>query len=202
MSTLPILKTLLLQNNNLSGSLPSGFVDPAVQGQLTTIDISYNQITGTIPTTIFDLPSLQVFAASVNCLNRTFPPQICNAMGLMELILDGVQSAPSCRGPSTFSIGGIYVSPSYEITSGKVNSDDVPSGEVIPYCIFSMPNLESLHMSGNILHTSLDGIGELGPKLTNLSLSYNVLTGTIPHIIQDRSTWQLLDLSSNRLGKK
>ena len=137
------------------------------------LDVSHNELTHSIPDYLFYLPELTVFSAMVNCFQGSIPLSICNSTTLQELILDGLHTAPSCRGNPYFSIPGIYASASYPITESIVGS--------IPSCVFALPNLQLFHFSGNGLRGSLAPASgqplQFGPKLHNMSLAYNLLTG-------------------------
>jgi hypothetical protein len=69
----------------------------------------------------------------------------------------------------------------------------------IPACLFDMPYLVSLHLAGNGLTGPLPELGAISAQLVDMAVSHNILTGTIPAIIQERG-WLHLDLSYNRLS--
>ena len=68
----------------------------------------------------------------------------------------------------------------------------------IPQCIFSMPNIESIYLSGNSLRGELpNDVLISSPKLVNISVSYNKMEGTIPYQMMN-SKFSVLDLSNNK----
>ncbi len=155
---------------------------------LVNFDVSNNQLTGTLPDFTFIAPSLKTFAASSNCIDGTISDNICTISSFTLLALDGLSTATKCRTkffPSSRFFNGFYVN-SY-IKNG------------IPDCLFTMPNLQTLQLSGNGLTGSLPSNMNISNSLTDLSLSHNQLTGTIPLYIQERE-WTNLDLSYNKLG--
>jgi hypothetical protein len=68
-------------------------------------------------------------------------------------------------------------------------SSPLPGG--VPFCALQLPALQTLHLN-------LPDTVTLTPSLQDLSLSHNLLTGTIPALFLQRS-WAKLDLSYNRL---
>lgn len=71
----------------------------------------------------------------------------------------------------------------------------------IPNCIFELPHLQTLHLSGNgIKHDLLntDSI-VITTSLQDLSLSNNNFIGSIPIQIQNKN-WRKIDLSSNKFN--
>jgi hypothetical protein len=216
---LPNLIDLILNDNNLIGSIPSSFLslpkleilflqnnqftgilDNLVLSSLINIDLSNNQFVGTIPSFSFSsmdsFSALQTFTASSNCLHGSVPSSFCEIPFLTTLVLDGVSTASSCRiftFPNSPFLNAFYVK--------FFISDNIPS------CLFSIPNLQTLHLSGNGLTGSFPfsssddddtSSAAISSSLSDLSLSHNQLTGTIPLSIQERS-WINLDLSYNKL---
>ena len=72
-------------------------------------------------------------------------------------------------------------------------------GGSLPICLFQLPNITTLHFSGNGFTGSIPSNIILSDTLTSLSLSHNVLTGSIPLQIQLKR-WSSIDLSYNRLS--
>ena len=72
-------------------------------------------------------------------------------------------------------------------------------GGTLPICLFQLPNLTTLHLSGNKFTGSIPSTVALSDALSDVSLSHNSLTGAIPEVIQQRR-WYNLDLSYNRLS--
>lgn len=184
-SRLSRLQVLLLENNALSGSL-AGVFNASMQRNLTAVQVSNNQLTGSVPAEVFRIPSLTVFAAVSNCFDGSIPLTICNRTGLITLALDGLQSATSCQNKL---LPGIVLR-----TSSYTVAKPIKGG--IPECLFALPHLATLHLSGNGLTGELPWDVAISPSLTDLSLSHNNLKGDIPDSIQERP-WSTLDLSYN-----
>uniref|UniRef100_A0A7S2CKC7 Leucine-rich repeat-containing N-terminal plant-type domain-containing protein n=1 Tax=Haptolina brevifila TaxID=156173 RepID=A0A7S2CKC7_9EUKA len=65
---------LQLSHNNLEGTIPDSLFDKLIN--LTVIDLSHNSLSGTIPTTIGKLRNLMVFQVGHNRLSGTIPTEI------------------------------------------------------------------------------------------------------------------------------
>jgi Leucine-rich repeat (LRR) protein len=150
---LPHLLAVLLFENQLEGSL-EGVFDPVLQTELTTLQISDNQLTGTLPDAIFQLPALSTFVAVSNCFHGELKESMCSATNLIALALDGLQSASDCRRELLPGISSSYLS-------------DNSLKSRIPECLFSMPLLNTLHLSG-ANHVCEDAIAVL--QLLNITL--------------------------------
>jgi Leucine-rich repeat (LRR) protein len=169
------LQVMMLHNNQLRGNVAELF-SPAQQRNLSTVQLSGNQLTGALPAVAFLLPSLSSFAAVDNCFQGPLPEEsICSSTSLSVLVLDGLHSASSCK---------------YSLTRFKLGS--------LPPCLLSMSALVTLHLSGSGLTGSFATETNISALLTDLSLSHNLLTGKIPGSILERD-WDKLDLSYNRL---
>jgi Leucine-rich repeat (LRR) protein/membrane protein implicated in regulation of membrane protease activity len=183
-SQLTRLQSLLLHRNALMGPLTDAF-DATLQRNLSTIQLSNNQLTGQFPDEIFALPALQTLVAVVNCFHGSLPSRICDAKGLQTLALDGLQSATSCRNKIVPLLSDAYLT-RHQLKGG------------VPSCLYGLPALRALHLSGNGLTGSLADDVALSSSLVSLSLSNNILTGSIPEAFQ-RKQWYELDLSFNHL---
>lgn len=192
LSTLPDLVGCFLENNLLTGPVTTIF-NPVIQKSLADIQISNNQLTGTLSFGNGEVggggggfESLSSFSAVTNCFCSADVSMICRNTQLQTLSWDGLSSASSCRHKILPGVSSAYKS-SYLI------------GGTLPACLFDMQQLSVLHLSGNGFIGSLPRIVSMSDALTDLSLSYNFLTGSIPSVLQSRS-WSKLDLSYNRLS--
>jgi hypothetical protein len=156
---------------------------------LVDIDISNNQFSGSLPPSFFiNATAVISFAATSNCLSGSLPTEICYMTNLHSLSLDGLSTADNCRE---------YLFPLFSNQFNAFYVDHFIEGN-IPDCFYELPNIESLHLSGNGLGGIIPFNLNLSTSLNDLSLSHNLLTGTIPDLIQVWP-WLNLDLSYNRL---
>jgi Leucine-rich repeat (LRR) protein len=189
---LHFLEEFYVQNNQLTGSL-----NAFLEGQnstipflsLASINLSGNKFTGTLPCNFFTSSrDLQSFVATSNCLSGSIPAEICSVDLLISLSLDGLTTAENCRVP-------LFSALSSSFTGFAVRHF---LHGTIPPCIYEMPALQLLHLSGNGLTGTIPSNVSIPANLTDLSLSHNLLTGTIPTNIQNKY-WDNLDLSYNKL---
>jgi hypothetical protein len=177
------VEVLQLQNNLFSGTLSrifGGDFHTLNSSSLNTLDLSENRLTGTLPAEIFQLRALFNLALSSNCFTGTIPSTICSARRIRSLSLDGLSSNNNC---------GDFRSPLLDLMLGKYVHGTIPS------CVWNLPNLVSIHISGN----RFSGIiGELleNSSLVNMSLSFNHFSGSLPLSVQ-RHSFDVLDVSFN-----
>jgi Leucine-rich repeat (LRR) protein len=84
-STLTKLTVLDLTTNKLSGTIPSSLWNIT---SLTYLSLFNNQFTGTLPATIGNLTNLTLFSLAVNQFSGSIPSQIGNLVNLKELWLN------------------------------------------------------------------------------------------------------------------
>eukprot|EP01038_Epipyxis_sp_PR26KG_P010943 gene10943-14693_t len=183
-----LLNALLVQDNQLTGSITDFYLNTDNVTSLTNVDLSNNKFTGALPIGPFYSPRLVSFAAVGNCLHGTIPIIICNCTSLNVLALDGLHAGKSCQMPFFPSIHTLN---SYSIIQSITGT--------IPNCLFNMPSIQTLHLSGNALIGTLSNDIIISHSLINLLLSNNQLTGTIPYAFQYH-TWNILDLSFNKFS--
>jgi Leucine-rich repeat (LRR) protein len=184
LSLLPNLTQLTLSRNYFTGSL-TGLFNPVTQSNLRVILLNDNKFSGDLPGELFNLPMLTSFVAESNCFAGRLPDSVCNATRMTTLVLDGLSA--NCRRKELRRLPG---STAY-VTKHSVRGH-------LPKCLFALPSLFTLHLSGNEFTSSIPEDVQLSPSLVYLSLAHNALTGTIPRSIQEKQ-WEQLDLSYNRL---
>eukprot|EP01039_Chlorochromonas_danica_P005773 gene5773-6357_t len=152
-SNMHALEIFQIQENNFFGDIGCVF-NGSAQKALSIVDIGDNGFTGSLPEGLFQLPSLVSLAAGKNCFYGSLPQSICQASPLLRtLALDGLAASQVCietlwdpLGVSNAYFGGLMEG-------------------TIPDCIWILPNISVLHLSGNGLSGSL-------PNTFPCSLSY------------------------------
>ncbi|PSS07724.1 LRR receptor-like serine/threonine-protein kinase precursor [Actinidia chinensis var. chinensis] len=178
------LQHLTVGRNKISGSIPTDIVNLV---SLNALDLVYNQLTGSIPTSISRLHKLQVVAFGGNNLSGEIPSStgnltLLNKLGLEKNNLQG--NIPSTLG----NCKGLL--------SLQLNGNNL-SGS-IPREVISLSSLSiSLVLSRNSLSGPLPQ--EVG-NLRNLGLlvrSHNKLSGEIPSSLSSCISLQYLYLDNN-----
>ncbi|XP_012833061.1 PREDICTED: probable LRR receptor-like serine/threonine-protein kinase At3g47570 [Erythranthe guttata] len=164
---------------------------------MTEFAIDRNQISGTIPLSIFNISSLQLLRLHHNHLYGNLPKDIGNLTKLNELDisvnnLTGKTCVRiiSCGLPR--EIGKIYQLEVLQLYSNSFTG-------FIPLELFNMSNLIDVDLSENSLSGSLPT--NLGHGLSVLQTFYlhtNYLTGTIPDSITNCSKLRILQLALNQ----
>ena len=190
------LTELIIYNNYLTGTIPYFGRSNNYTNNLEIIDISSNLLTGYVPDSLFTISTLQTLIISDNCLQIHFTEKLCsNTSSLLNLIMSGLGTANGCL--NRMFPGVPYFTAFTESTP--------PLGR-LPSCLFEMPYLTSLYLSGiliagtipsQIVTSNNDNSSSL--ILKDISLAYNQITGTIPLWLQQTNNYLLLDISNNKL---
>ncbi|CAM0950528.1 unnamed protein product [Alopecurus aequalis] len=194
----PVLSTLTnldLSHNQLGGSIPSSM---AHLRYLQALLLHDNQIRGSIPSALANLTKLTTLLLSNNKLVGSVPPEIGNLATLKELDLRVNQ----LEGSIPTSIGNLT-----QLTTMFLDTNNKFIGSIpqeisnlgsIPQEIGSLKNMENLDLSSNNLTGPISGSIEHCSKLRLLKLSHNRLNGVIPiELGMLVSLQDVLDLSDN-----
>ncbi|OQX20370.1 MAG: hypothetical protein BWK80_35775, partial [Desulfobacteraceae bacterium IS3] len=156
---------------------------------VTKIDLSSNNLVGTVPASVGNLTELQLINFYTNKLSGTIPTELGSLTKLQEIYF------------STNNLSGTVPSQLGSLTNLKYLSlySNQLTGSIPPE-LGNLTNLQSLYLSGNQLTGSIPT--QLG-KLTNLlelSLSTNQLTGDIPVELGNLTELRKLRLQTNQLS--
>jgi len=88
---LSVLKTLNINNNQLSGNIPATLGQAKFQDTLTTLDLSSNAFQNKIPDFISGMENLSFLYLQINKLNGPIPSSLAKLTKLTELILNNNQ---------------------------------------------------------------------------------------------------------------
>lgn len=168
LSAFPSLTMFTLSGNRLSGTIPSSFLQSVYFKRPIHISLSDNRLEGALPSSLNVMVSSLSF--SNNRLNGTIPSSLGKLIILTGLFLSNNQ------------LTGTIPSSLKSLTDLKELSlnDNMLTGS-IPYFLFHLPKLRKLALHSNLF------VGQL-PPLTKMifstrgyvSLNNNLLTGTFP----------------------
>ncbi|KAK6156609.1 LOW QUALITY PROTEIN: hypothetical protein DH2020_010857 [Rehmannia glutinosa] len=182
------LKTLDLSHNQINGSLSSNIVN---FGKLQSLDLSFNNFNGSIPEAISSLTSLQVLNLSHNVFESTIPMGISQCRGLVSVDLSENNLIGSL--PNGFGVAFPEMKFLNLAENGISGRDSDFSG---------MKSISYLNISGNLFKGSVVGVFE-GP-LEVIDLSRNQFQGHIAQVnFSSTFNWSnllYLDLSENELS--
>ena len=158
------------------------------QSKVVGLSLNYNNLTGTIPSSIADLSNVQTIELQGNSLSGTIPSQIASLTQLERLDLAYNQLTGAI--PSTI---GSLAALKFLYLHGNQFTGSIPSQ------IGNLSQLEDLNLSDDQLTGAIPAsIGSLA-SLKYLSLGVNSLDGPIPSTFGNLRNLVSLDLSSNKL---
>ncbi|XP_072979101.1 receptor kinase-like protein Xa21 [Typha angustifolia] len=179
------LGILQLGTNKLYGMVPNAIAN--LSTRLENLDISFNQIEGSIPVGIGDLVNLNVLDCSHNFLTGAIPATITRLEMLQILYLD--HNNLSREIPSTFGnlTGLSKLDLSFNALSGSIPSS------------LGKSLLEALSLDNNKLTGSIPKDVLLISTLSiNLGMSHNQLSGQLPPEVGNLENLRILNLQENR----
>ncbi|KAI3938556.1 hypothetical protein MKW98_016061 [Papaver atlanticum] len=202
------LRALIISTNNFEGVLPSSIAN--LTTKLDTLDLSRNQIYGSIPLGIQNLLGLTTLLLDSNQFIGSIPSGIGNLQNLGILRLDSnkfVGSIPSSFGNLTrliqlylpfnklaglvpSSLGNCKSLQSLNLHNNRLSGS-------IPKQVFELPSLLSINLASNLFTGSLSmEVGSL-KNLEQLYLDGNKLSGEIPSTIGECLSLKYLYLDNN-----
>ncbi|CAA0832213.1 Leucine-rich repeat receptor protein kinase EMS1 [Striga hermonthica] len=203
---LPQLLCLILSHNNLSGHIPwknskyfqQDSVIPASSflQHIGVYDLSFNQLTGSIPEVLGDCSVLTYILLNGNSLSGEIPGSLSRLSNLTTLDLTGNLFS----GNIPFEIGdavklqGLYLGDNrFTDLTGNLFSGN------IPFEIGDAVKLQGLYLGDNRFTGQIpETLGKLN-GLVKLNLSSNMLSGPVPIGLSKLYGLTHLDLSSNML---
>lgn len=156
-------------NNELSGQVPSDI--STLCKTLTVLDLSHNQIGGSLPSTIGNMASLRVLNLSQNLMQGSIPGNLGKIKDLKLLAL----SRNKLEGSIPESLGQLHSIEVIDLSSNFLSG-------AIPTVLANLKNLKALLLNNNKLS------GQIPLDLTNITslsvfnVSFNDLSGSVPLI--------------------
>jgi len=176
---------------DLSWNQLTGSISPEI-GNLTNLidlNLSYNELTGEIPSEIGDMTNLTDLFLLENQLSGEIPPEISYLTNLTNLDLGGNQLI----GEIPSEIGDLINLMILDLGGNQLTGE-------IPSEIGNLTNLTELELGGNPLTGEIPSeIGNLN-NLTFLHIEYNQLTGEMPPEIGNLTNLIWLNLVHNQLS--
>ena len=175
-----------LHYNNLSGSIPLEIVKLT---NLVSLNIAENKLVGSIPSDIGNLRNLIYLQLCDNFLSGNIPESIYQIPTLTLLHL----SRNKLSGEIPESLGDCLA-----LENLYLDENELTGG--IPANLSKIPNLKVLHLGNNKLFGEIpSALGDC-PVLENLFLYDNELTGKLPEEIINIHTLKQLRIQNNKLN--
>ncbi|KAI3448352.1 hypothetical protein Pfo_005017 [Paulownia fortunei] len=166
---LPELNFLELQNNMLSGSLSENSNSWSNQTKLGQMNLSNNQLSGSLPFSLSNFSSLQILLLSGNKFSGPIPPSIGELHQAVKLDLSG----NSLTGKIPHEIGNCVHLNYLDLSQNNLSGS-------IPQEISNIRILNYLNLSRNHLNEAIpQSIGSM-KSLTTADFSFNDLSGKLP----------------------
>ncbi|GKV31119.1 hypothetical protein SLEP1_g39855 [Rubroshorea leprosula] len=207
------LRGIYLSGNKLSGSIPDSI---GKLSKLKIIDLSRNQLNGSIPNNIGQLSNLEYLNFDSNKLNGVLPHSISKLSNLKALLV-AVNSLEGVISEAHFA--NLFKLISFDIGFNNLNCEMKSNWRPPLYLAFiymgsckfgtGFPEWLLLHkttMMVDLSNASISGplpenIGHMLPELQGLSLTDNLMNGSIPKSLCNSKSLIFLDLSNNMLSE-
>uniref|UniRef100_A0ACD5TC97 Uncharacterized protein n=1 Tax=Avena sativa TaxID=4498 RepID=A0ACD5TC97_AVESA len=208
--SMPALSHIYVQNNSLSGPVPSGIGSLLM---LQVLHLNYNQLFGPVPPTIFNMSRISDMRLGNNNLAGHIPSNTSFSLPMLQ-ILNLYNN--KFEGPIPLGLAACQHLQSLNIAINLFV-------DVVPTWLAKLPQLMVISIGSNALVGSIPSVlsnltmlsvldiafsnlsgeipMELGKlrQLTYLHLSFNQLTGPFPEFLGNFSEMSLLDVRSNHL---
>ncbi|XP_062182937.1 receptor kinase-like protein Xa21 [Phragmites australis] len=178
------LMELRLRNNQLAGPIPA-----YLPRWLQTLELSYNNLSGTIPTSLANITTLNMFACASNNIEGHIPSQFATLSRMQYLYVGGNK------------LSGRFPQPVLNLSNlvrFSVAANGL-SGEVPSNIGTSLPNLQALQLPANFFHGHIPSGLTNASRLSYIDISRNKFTGVVPSSIGKLSKLSWLNLELNKL---
>ncbi|CAL5385428.1 unnamed protein product [Camellia sinensis] len=207
---LSFLRSLQLQNNQLTGTFPrqlgnlfrlavlnasfntiQGPIPPTISRcvELRTLNLMQNEVSGRIPEEISHLTKLQILNLAGNNLSGPIPPSIANISSLTNLNL----GTNTLSGPIPGDLSRLRNLKYLDLTINNLTG-------TVPPSIYNMSSLVYLALASNDLWGNLPSdVGVTLPNLLGFNFCFNKFTGTIPGSLHNLTNIQIIRMAHNLL---
>ncbi|ESQ32667.1 hypothetical protein EUTSA_v10003580mg [Eutrema salsugineum] len=206
------LKVLSLSNNNFTGSI----IDLSNNNDLQKLDLSHNNLSGQIPSSLGSRSSLRYLDLTGNSFSGRLSDDFfnnCSSLRHLSLSHNNLEGQiPStlfrCSVLNSLNLSSNRFSGNPNFISGfwrleRLRTLDLSLNTLsgsIPLGILSLHNLKELQLQGNQFSGSLPSDIGLCPHLNRVDLSFNRFSGEFPSTLQKLRSLNHLDLSNNLLS--
>ena len=174
--------SLNLPSNKLTGTIPASIANLS---QLTSIYMQGNSISGSIPTEMGSLSKLTLLYLYINKLTGTIPASFGNLKNLVYLYLN----RNGLTGTIPSELSGMNALQFLHLEENNISG-------TLPVWLASLKNLVHINVYDNAFTGTIPAEWNTLTNLTLLNLSYNKLTGDIP-VLDKLSQLVTLDLRMN-----
>ena len=201
LGSLSNLQVLALGTNQLSGTIPSQL---GSLSNLQALGLENNQLNGAIPSQLGSLSNLQVLSFANNQLSGNIPSELGNLTNLARLYLSGngltgcVPSALSSVPNNDFTLLGL------PFCATPATPPATSGDRAVLVALYNATDGPNWSNNSNWLTSRPIGewhgvTTDTNNRVTELDLSINGLSGTIPSDLGDLSNLQVLKLNNNDL---
>ncbi|KAJ9555513.1 hypothetical protein OSB04_010127, partial [Centaurea solstitialis] len=185
--TMVTLQELDVSDNQLTGSLSDGIIKFS---SLESLTLSNNHLNGTLSEKVWELPNLETLDVSTNSLvGGTIPVEFWKTWPSQLTYLNLSSNNISGEVPDLSSNFDSYSTIDISSNSFYGTISNVP------------PTLLSLNLSKNKFHGGISFLCQIvGGSLSFLNLSHNSLTGKLPDCLWHFNQLKVLNLGHNRLS--
>ncbi|XP_062183358.1 receptor kinase-like protein Xa21 isoform X2 [Phragmites australis] len=178
------LKELRLNNNQLAGQIPA-----YLPRTLQKLVLYSNNLSGTIPTSLANVTTLNQISLSSNNFEGHIPSQFATLSGMKYLDVAGNK------------LSGRFPRPVLNLTNliGFSFASTGLSGDVPSNIGNSLPNLQFLLVGDNFLHGHIPSGLTNASRLYMIDISRNNFTGVVPSSIGKLSKLSVLNIELNKL---
>ena len=204
LSTLTSLEELIIDDNGLTGMIPTWLGDLT---SLTRLDLDRNPLGGTIPAVLGNLSNLNHLDLSENGLTGTIPAELGNLSNLEHLSLydHHAINKPLQDNALEGDIPATWGTATHPLPNLRELSlaGNALEGE-IPEALGGLSSLTRLLLFNNALEGDIPATWGTAthplPNLRELSLAGNALEGEIPEALGGLSSLEILQLHRNQLS--